>query len=372
MTVPAPLIPVTGSPAAVVEVAHALRDLGTRIGAIEARLHDLRTMAVWESPSGERFDASLRALPDVLVVVQARCRAAAEALLGWSVDLTVAIQDSTRAAERHGQARAELDAIERDLQAARLDPTSAWHEHLRTRQVLALQHAADAEELCQRAWLRLHDAAADCEQRLRAAARDSVIDSRTYAVLRDSRNVAEGVSALAGIASLAPGPQQAVFASAAAAGTGTMIGIDLLLLVGYGDGSPWDIALNTGIALSGRASRTLSQAAGVGAVKAGSVWRGEQRRTLDRIRQGHRELSSQLPPGLVRHDVREKAYGVNERWQVATAGGANAVRLETASRALHTVGTVGTNAQRAEYVTRPASPRSREEREAWERVHGPR
>lgn len=199
-----------------------------------------------------------------------------------------------------------------------------------------------------------------------------MIDSTTYAVLRDSRAVAEGMSALAGIAALVPGPQQAVLAGAASAGTVAMIGIDLLLLIGYGDGSVWDIGLNTAVASSGRVSRTFSEAAGVGAMKSGNVWVGEQRRTLDRIRQGHREVSAQLLLGVVRNEIRDKAYGINERWQMAVAGGANAVRLETTSRVLHMVGSVGTQTQRAEYVQRPFAPPSREERKAWERVREPR
>lgn len=361
MITPAPgaAFPVGGDPAAVVDAAAALQDLSVRIGAITARLHDLRTMAVWDSPSGERFDEALRAFPDVLLLLQQRYASAAEALLRWVVDLRSAIHDSSRAAERHLEARVELDAIARDLQAAGLDPAGAWYEHLRTRQVLALSHASAAEEQCGRAWRRLEDAAADCAARLRAAAQDSMVDSTAYATVRTARNVAESVGMLAGMGALVPGPQQGLLLVAAGAGTTVMIGADLLLLLGYGDGSFWTIARDTGVALAGRGARTLSEAAGVGATKVNGVWRGEQRGTLTRIRQGHRELSARLGSGPLSRAVTSQAlartYGVNQRWQMAVANGQNAVRLETTARALLVVDRSSTMAERGEYVTRPST-----------------
>src|SRR5690606_7138287 len=201
---PMTVVPVTGDPAGVVDMAHALGDLAARIGAVEGQLVDLRTMATWESPSGWRFDGAIRALPDVLDLLQARYRAAAEALLRWAVDLRVAIRDSTTACETHERARADLDAIERDLQVARLEPASAWHETLRTRQVLAWQQAAQAEESCSRAWLRLHDDAAVCSASLHAAARDSMVDSTAYGVVRTTRSTTAALTAVLGAASLVP------------------------------------------------------------------------------------------------------------------------------------------------------------------------
>lgn len=372
MTMPMEAFPVSGDPAAVAEAAHALRDLAVRIGAIDARLHDLRTLGVWETPSGERFDAALRRLPDVLLLLQSRYRAASEALLTWSVDLRSAIHARAEAADRRLEARIELDAVERDLQAALLEPASAWYEELLSRQVRALRRAREAEEDIERVWWRHQEAAADCGQRLRAASQDTLVDSTTYAVLRDARAIAEGVGALAGIAALVPGPQQGLVAVAAAGGTSAMIGIDVALLIGYGDGSIWGIGQNAGVAISGRGARTLSQAAGVGAKQVNGIWRGQQLGTTRRIAQAHRELSTRLPAGQVRDEVRDKALRLNQRWQMATAGGANAVRLEVTSRAAHVASVAGTTTQQAEYVTRPPRGPNRAQREAWERVREPR
>src|SRR5690606_14578706 len=141
------------------------------------------------------------------------------------------------ACETHERARADLDAIERDLQVARLEPASAWHETLRTRQVLAWQQAAQAEESCSRAWLRLHDDAAVCSASLHAAARDSMVDSTAYGVVRTTRSTTAALTAVLGAASLVPSPVQAFTAAATGVGTAVVVGADLLLLLGFGDGS---------------------------------------------------------------------------------------------------------------------------------------
>lgn len=369
----ATVVPVTGDPAAVVEIGRGLQDLATRISAIHGQLADLRTMAVWESPSGERFEAALRALPDVLDLLVHRYRSAAEALLTWADELRVAIQRSTSAAESHLQARSELDAVARDLQVAAQEPTSAWYERLRTRQVLAMHRAGEAEELASRTWLALHDAAETCAQRLRAAAADTMVDGTVYASVRSTRSLAASLSAVFAMVGVVPSPVQPFALAAAGVGSSMTVGADLLLLIGYGEGSFWKVAKSAGLIGAGRAVGPLSRAAGTGALKGvNGRWVGTELRTADRLRSGRTQLLKDLSrqraalrtpvadrrlyaPSvggtkapmigpqqrlhtrtlrLIEDRIETKIVGVNDRWQMATANGRNAVVLQGSSDAL--------------------------------------
>lgn len=375
------VVPVTGDPGAVVELAHGLEDLATRIAAINAQLVDLRTMAVWESPSGERFAAALGELPDIFDLLVLRYRGAAQALLEWAAHLRVAIDRSTSAEEAHLAAHIELDAVARDLQAASLDPTSAWYEHLRTRQVLALHRAAEAEGLASRTWLAHHDAAEECAQRLRLAAADTMVDGTMYASVRSVRSLAMGVSAVLGVVGAVPSPVQPFAAAAAGVGAGVTLGADLLLLIGYGEASYWEVAKSAGLQGAGRAVGPLRKAAGVGAVKgADGRWVGTELRTADRLRAGRAELLADLsrqrvalrtpvadrkqypravggtkPPMIgpqqqlhirtlrvLEDRIEAKVLGINNRWQMATANGRNAVVLQGTSDALRVGALAGT------------------------------
>lgn len=411
---PAPVVPVTGDPGAVVEIARGLQDLARRIAAINGQLEDLRTMAVWESPSGERFDVALRALPDALGLIAHRYRSAAEALLGWAGDLRVAIERSTEAAETHLQARIELDAIARDLQMAALDPASPWHERLRTNQVLALHRAGEAEQLASRTWLAHHDAAEACAHRLRAAAADTMVDSTMYASVRSSRSLASGVTAAFAVVGAVPSPVQPFALAAAGVGSTVMLGADLLLLIGYGEGSFWDVAKSAGLLGAGRAVGPLSKAAGVGAIKGvNGRWVGTELRTADRLRAGRTELLGDLsrqraalrtpvadrrlyPPGLggtkapmigpqqrlhtrtlrlVEDRIEAKVLGINDRWQMATANGGNAVVLQASSDALKVAIMAGSAASKADQVSqvRERVPEAAERtKERWEHWRSPR
>lgn len=409
---PTAVVPVAGEPAAVLEIARGLQDLAARVAAINGQLEDLRTMAVWESPSGERFDAALRALPDVLDLLVLRYRRAAEALVDWAAELRVAIERSTEAAAAHLQARVELDAVARDLQLAAQDPTSAWHERLRTRQVLALHRAAEAEEQASRTWLAHHDAAEACARRLRAAAVDTMVDGTMYAAVRTTRSLASGVSAAFAVVGAVPSPIQAFALAGAGVGSTLTVGADLLLLVGYGEGSYWEVAKSAGLLGAGKAVGPLSKAAGAGALKgADGRWVGAELRTADRLRAGRTELLSdfsrqraalrspvadrqQFPVRLggtrapmigpqqrlhtrtlriIEDRVEAKIVGINDRWQMARANGRNAVVLQGSSDALtigRTAGSAASTADRLASAREPEPEAVERGRQQWRHEGG--
>ncbi|HHU11090.1 MAG TPA: hypothetical protein GXZ60_13925 [Intrasporangiaceae bacterium] len=361
-----PVVPITGSHATVVQAAAALRDLAARIAAIDAQLADLRDGVMWESVSGWRFDGALRTLPDVLDLLQARYRAAADALTQWSVDLRVGIQQSRLACADHERALIELDGIERNLQAAALDPSGAQYERLRTRQVRATQQAVEAQEACSRAWLRLHEAAEVCAASLRAAAADSMVDSTAYRLVRGTRSVAGGLSGALAVAALVPSPVQAFAAAGTGVAAGAAFGADLVLLLGYDDGS-WGEVLISGLALGATKSASgLTRAAGTGAVKGvNGGWTGQRLRTADRLRAGRTQIAADLraqrdalrtpvvrpAPGasispshqlpvhrrtldLIEAGIEKRVFAINDRWQMALAGGGNAVTLQAGADAI--------------------------------------
>lgn len=408
MMPPAPVPAVTGDPGAVVEMAHGLQDLAARIGGINGQLADLRTMAVWESPSGERFEAGLGALPDVLDLLVHRYRGAAEALLTWAADLREAIKRSTAAAESHLRARIELDAIARDLPVAAQDPTSAWYERLRTRQVLAAHRASEAEDLASQTWLAHHDAAEACAQRLRAAAADTMVDGTVYASVRSTRSLASGLSAVFAAAGVVPSPVQPFALAAAGVGSTVALGADLLLLIGYGEGSYWDVAKSAGLLGAGRAAGPLSKAAGAGALKSvNGQWVGTELRTADRLRAGRVELLKDLSrqraalrtPVADRHlyavgvggtkapmigpqqrlhtrtirviedRIEAKVLGINDRWQMAAANGRNAIVLQGSSDALKlgvAAGSAAAKGQQIEQARRRTSVPAEQTKEPWQ------
>lgn len=279
------VVPVEGNPDAVREQAHALSDLAARIEEIEGLLTDLRTTAVWESSSGERFGVALAAVPPVLNLLADRYRAASTELLSWVVDLRSVIATTERAAEDHLAARTELDEIERDLQVAAADPASDRYAALRSRQARALARAHEAEDLCSRGWRRLHDAADRRAARLRAAAADTLVDSAAFSAVRGTRSAVAGLTSALGVAALVPAPTQPFAAAGAVAGTGTVVGFDLLLLIGFGHGTLWDVTKSAAVVASGPAAKSLSKAAGAGAVRSDSgVVTGQVLPTRDRLR----------------------------------------------------------------------------------------
>lgn len=398
------VIPVTGDPEGIREQAHALRDLAGRIGQIDGLLTDLRTAAVWETPSGDRFGEALAAVPPVLSLIADRYRDASEALLGWLVHLRSAMATTEQAADDHLAARIELDEIERDLQVAAADPTSERYASLRSRQALALARAHEAEDLCSRAWRRLHDAAENSAAQLRAAAADTLVDSTTFAAVRDARSVVAGLTAALGAAAVVPAPTQPFAAAGAATGTAGLVGMDLLLLLGFGHGTAWDVTKSAGWAASGPLSRLLSRSARAGAVRhQDGPWTGQHIPTRDRLRIGaqraredlaaHRAalrtpiadrsryapaLGGTRPPApapqqqlhrrtldMIDRRMTTAALDAKDRWSQALAngrnavvlqGGSNAITLARAARTVETKVTGGTE----------AAARTRDRWQAWE------
>ena len=376
-----PVIPVSGSPGGVAEQARALQDLADRLQAVDDLLLDLRTMARWESPSGERFAAALAELPLVLKLLIERYRGAADALLAWVVELRSAIRVTERAAEQHLSARIELDDIERDLQTASADPTSPRFAELTARRARATARAEEAAAEASRAWLRLHEAAGDCAGRLNRAATDSLLDSADFTFIRTARSVTSGVTAALGVAAVVPSPVQPFAAAGAGAGTAALVGFDLLLLLGYGDGTLWDVTTSVAWSAAGRAAGPLGKAAGAGAVKGvNGAWAGRRMTTPDRLRVARTELRKDLaeqraalrtpiadrsgyapalagsrPPAIgprqqahirtlraIEDRLTTKVLGINDRWQMALANGGNAVVLQGSSDVLRVATTART------------------------------
>jgi len=401
------VIPVTGDPDGVREQAHALRDLAARIAEVEVLLADLRTSAVWESASGERFGTALAALPPVLGLLAERYRTAASALLSWVVDLRSAMVTTERAADDHLAARIELDEIERDLQLAAADPSTERYASLRSRQAVAFTRAQDAEDLCSRAWHRLHDAAEACAARLRLASADTLVDGAAFSAVRTSRSAVAGLTAALGAAALVPAPTQPFAAAGAAVGTGGLVGFDLLLLVGFGHGTAWDVTKSAGWAVAGPAAKSLARAAGAGAVRGeGGVLTGQHLATGERLRlaaqqaradaRRHRDalrrpiadrslyapaLGGTRPAATSTGAAREAlhrrtldmiedrsmtaALKAKERWSKALINGRNAVVLQGGSEAItvaRTTRSVHTKVTRAV----DAAGRTQDRWQAWE------
>lgn len=400
------VIPVTGNPVAVREQALALRDLANRIEEVEGLLGDLRMTVLWESVSGERFGDAVAAVPPVLSLLADRYRAASTHLLTWVVDLRSAIVTTERAAEDHLAARIELDGIERDLQSAAADPTSQRYASLRSRQFLARARAQDAEDLCSRAWRRLHDSADTCAARLREASVDTLVDGTAFSAVRGTRSAVAGLTAALGAAALVPAPTQPFAAAGAAAGSGAVVGLDLLLLVGFGHGTTWDVAKSAGWAAAGPAAKSLSRAAGAAAVRGeNGLWSGQRLTTGERLRLAAKESRadaarhrdalrrpiadrSQYAPVLggtrsvstipasqqalhrrtldmIEDRSMAAALTVKERWSKALVNGSNAVVLQGGSDAIRVARAVR-SVERNVTGTVDAVARTRDRWQAWE------
>jgi hypothetical protein len=159
--------------------------------------------------------------------------------------------------------------------------------------------------------------------------------------------------------------------------------------------------------LAGRGAATMSSAAGIGAVKGlDGRWRGQALATADRLGQGRAEVRSQLarqraalrapvadrqlyPPlvGGTRPRVigpRQRAHvrlarsmedriavkvaGVNDRWRMASSGGANAVVLQVGADAVRVAAAARATEQHvrvARETVPAAAERTRDRWQAW-------
>ena len=296
----------------------------------------------------------------MLGLIAQRYADASRELRSWVVQLRSAMHVTEKAEAQHLQARIEVDAIARDLQGAAADPTGAVAEDLHRRQVLALARAQEAEELAGRVWRRLHDDADRCAAALRSAAADSMVDGAAYAAVRDTRAVVSGLTGVLGVAAAVPGPTQPFAAAGAAAGGAGVVGIDLLLAVGFGDGTLWDVVKSSTWVVGGAVAGPLAKAAGAGASKvAGRGWVGTQMSARDRLAVVRQELTRDLAaqraalrtpladrrlqsttaaavgtrPAAARildtieDRMMAKAFAVNDRWRAAYANGPGAIAL---------------------------------------------
>ena len=404
------LVPVSGSTGSIRAISEGLGDLARAVGRIGAQLLDLRVMAQWESPAGERFGAALALLPAALDQVRHRYLAAADALEEFAEHHARAAAETERQAVRHRAAHDDVFEITR----AAADPAGAAQlPLLYARQRAALARAQAAEEEYSRAWRAFDVAAEDCRARLRAAAADGIVDTGTYDALRSARTWAQAMTTAFGVAGTLPTPLKAFSTAASGVGAGVVLAGDLLLLLGYDEGSWGGVLETAALNASGRGAAALSRAAGAGAVKGlNGQWTGQRLRTSERVRLGHGELRADLArqwaalrapvserhlysprvggtraPMIgpqqrlgtrtlrVLHDrLDAKVTGINERWQMAAAGGANAVVLQASSDALSVAAKArtaqqGVDTARAEVP--PAAERTRERWQRWQREREP-
>lgn len=390
MTLGAVLVPVSGSSSSIREMASSLADLCAAIGHLGAQLEDLRTMATWESSAGLRFDAALALMPTALDQVRHRYLAASQALDEFAGHHHQASIDTERQAIRHRAAHEDIVAIEAEITRAYADPDgatarSSWESEQRQ----AVARATAAEEAFNRAWRAFDAAAADCRQRLHAAARDGIVDTGSYTAASAARSLAQSLTTAFGIVALLPTPAKPFAAAAAGVGAGVVLGADVLILLGYGEGSWSDITERALWNAAGRGAATMSRAAGIGAVKGvNGRWTGAQVGTGDRLRAGRRELADDLAarraalrsPATDRHlyapivggtrapmigprqplptraqrilqtTVEAKITGINDRWRMAAAGGTNAVVLQASSVAITTAAKARAADQQVETV----------------------
>ncbi|MFN2318841.1 MAG: hypothetical protein ABR500_04075 [Dermatophilaceae bacterium] len=371
MSIGVVLVPVSGSTDSIRAMAAGLRDLATAVGRIGGQVLDLRTMATWESPAGERFGAAIALLPTALDQVRHRYLAAGAALEEFAGHHARAAEETEQQAVRHRAAHDDVFAIEDEITRAAMDPAGgARLPDLYARQQAAIVRATAAQESFFRAWRAFEAAAEDCRSRLRAAAQDGIVDTGTYDALRSARTWAQSMTTAFGVAGTLPTPLKAFSTAAAGAGASVVLAGDVLLLLGYDEGS-WSGVLETAaLNAAGRGAATMSKAAGIGAVKgANGRWTGERLRTSERLQRGRGELREdlarkraalrtpvadrhlysprlggtrapvigphqQLPTRTMRviqDRVDAKVLGINERWRMAAAGGANAVVLQASS-----------------------------------------
>lgn len=404
------LVPVSGSTSSIRAIAAGLRELGTAVGRIGAQVDDLRSMAQWESPAGERFGTALALLPAALDQVRHRYLAAAGALEEFAGRHARAAEETEHQAVRHRAAHDDVFAIEEEITRAVTDPAGAAHlPVLYARQQSALGRAQAAEEEYSRAWRDFEVAAEDCRARLRAAAQDGIVDTGTYDALRGARAWAQSMTTAFGVAGTLPTPLRTFSTAASGVGAAVVLAGDLLLFLGYGEGSWSGILETAALNAAGRGAATLSRAAGVGAVKGvNGQWAGERLRTSERMRLGQAELRADLTrqwaalrapvaerhlysPWLggtrapmigpqqrlgtrtmrVLHDrLDAKISGINDRWQMAAAGGANAVVLQASSDAI-TVAAKTRATQQGIDRTRARVPAAADRtRERWQRWQG--
>lgn len=403
------LVPVSGSTASIRAIAQGLGDLARAVGRIGAQLLDLRTVERWESAAGERFGAALALLPAALDQVRHRYLAAGDALAEFAEHHAQAAEETERQAMRHRAAHDDVFAIEDEITRAAADPAAAAQlPLLYARQRAALARAQAAEEEYSRAWRAFDAAAEDCRARLRAAAADGIVDTGTYDALRSARTWAQAMTTAFGVAGTLPTPLKAFSTAASGVGAGLVLAGDLLLLLGYDEGSWGGVLETAALNASGRGAATLSRAAGAGAVKGlNGSWTGQRLRTSERVRLGRGELRADLArqwaalrapvserhlysPRLggtrapvigpqqrlttrtmrVLHDrLDAKVTGINERWQMAAAGGANAVVLQASSDALSAAAKARTAQQGLDSARAAVPPAAQRTRERWERWH---
>ena len=408
MTLTGSLVPVSGSTSGIRAMAEGLHHLALRVGHVGERLADLRSAALWESPAGDRFGTALGVLPPTLDQVRHRYLAAADALDEFAGHHGRAAAETERHAIAHRAALDDVHAIEREITRASVEPDGERRlPDLYARQRSAIARGTAAEEEFRAQWRRFDAAAAECAARLRAAARDGIVDTGDYEALRRVRDLAQGLTSAFGVAGMLPTPVKAFSSAAAGVGAGVVMAADTLLLLGYDEGS-WSALLETaGWNVAGRGAATMSRAAGVGAVKGlDGRWQGQRLSTADRLRQGRADVRADLArqraalrtpvadreryapavggtrPTMVgprqqphvrllralEDRLAVKVAGVNDRWRMASAGGANAVVLQVGSDTVRVASTARATEQhvRVARETIPAAAeRTRDRWQAW-------
>jgi hypothetical protein len=400
------LVPVSGSTPVIRETAAGLRQLATAVDGIHAQLVDLRSLATWESRAGERFAAALALLPTALDQVRHRYLTAAGALEEFASHHELAAAETERQAVAHRSAHDDVFAAEAEITIAALDPAQTDRlPRLYAVQRDAIARAMAAEEAFFHAWRAFEGAAEECRDRLRAAARDAIVDTGTYDAVHGVRSAAQSMTLAFAVAGTLPTPVKAFSVPAAGVGASVVLAADVLLLVGYGEGS-WRSVGETAVwNVAGRGAATMSRAAGIGAVKAANgQWSGQQLRTAERLRLGRAELAEDLArqrealrtPVADRHlypavvggtraqmigpqqplrmrtmraletSIDTKIMGVNDRWQMAVAGGGNAVVLQSSSTVISTAARLRSGQQHLDTARTTVPPAAERTRRRWE------
>ncbi|MGA8047757.1 MAG: hypothetical protein WCA30_15970 [Dermatophilaceae bacterium] len=411
MTLSGSLVPVSGSTSGIRAMAQGLHHLALRVGLVGERLADLRTAALWESPAGDRFATALGVLPPALDQVRHRYLSAADALDEFALHHHGAAEETERHAMAHRAALDDVHAIEDEITRASVEPGGQDRiPDLYARQRSAIARGIAAEEAFRAGWRRFDAAAEDCAARLRAAAQDGIVDTGRYEALRRVRALAQDMTCAFGVAGTLPTPVKAFSTAASGIGSGVVMAADTLLLLGYDEGS-WSALVETaGWNVAGRGAATMSRAAGIGAVKGlDGRWQGQRLSTANRLRQGRADVRAELTrqraalrtpvadrdryaPAVggtrptmigprqqahvrllraVEDRLVTKVAGVNDRWRMASAGGANAVVLQVGSDAVRVAAAARAGEQRVQVAGErvpAAAERTRARLQAWHGV----
>ncbi|MGL5816615.1 MAG: hypothetical protein ACRCYR_03560 [Phycicoccus sp.] len=257
------LAPVEGDPDGVRLLAGALEWGGQRLGATAAVMARLRDGAVWDSPAGAAFGAQVQEYPRLLDRVATRQVESVAALREFARVLEQVQQVVGPLVIEHREAREGYAALEdRVVVALAQGGTESTPPvaGLRLEQEDCMRRWSGAEARHAAELHRLALAHRRCAAVLRRLADDEISDSVLYRGIVGAGSVGDDLAAIPGWARKTP-----VLTALATAGDLMVVTTDGVLLVGYGEGSWFELGTTAAIAGTGLVSEVFKKGATQGA-----------------------------------------------------------------------------------------------------------